>query len=181
MTNITTHLSNPFHPYTEQELADAFDNNAQGGNPFGVKISAYNKMPKVKEAILLNVKKGLEDAGVASRMAAANTLAVKNAHGRRGPQRLPGAPETIGTTSDNFENTATLKNPNPPTPHFRVASGAKNEWTNEYYIFHWNDDAPAMKVERFIDSERAAANIVPLDEARKLWATLASQGFERTE
>ncbi|GAF86019.1 unnamed protein product, partial [marine sediment metagenome] len=149
MTHIATHLSNPFHPYTERELCDAFDNDIPaGGNPQGVKISAYNKMPKVKEAILLNVKLSLEKAGVRSQMVAGalgdedGVLTVKQS------KKLPGTPETLGTTLANFNKTATLKNPNPPID---AVTGENSGWENEYYIFQWNDGAAAMKVERYIN------------------------------
>ncbi|GAG40929.1 unnamed protein product, partial [marine sediment metagenome] len=90
---------------------------------------------------------------------------------------MPGDPETAGTTPDNFTHSATLKNPNPP---IHAVAGERSGWKNEYYIFLWNDDAPAMKVERYINDEVAAANIMPFSEARKLWTELAAHGFERS-
>lgn len=44
-----------FHPFTEQQLIDAFhaDPNIDG---MGVRIEAYDRMPLVREAILLNVR-----------------------------------------------------------------------------------------------------------------------------
>ena len=48
-------MNTRFLPFTEQELIDAFhaDPNIDG---MGLRIEAYDRMPLVREAILLNVK-----------------------------------------------------------------------------------------------------------------------------
>ena len=48
-------MNTRFLPFTEQELIDAFhaDANIDG---MGIRIEAYDRMPLVREAILLNVK-----------------------------------------------------------------------------------------------------------------------------
>ncbi len=48
-------MNTRFHPFTEKQLIDAFhaDPNIDG---MGIRIEAYDRMPLVREAILLNVK-----------------------------------------------------------------------------------------------------------------------------
>ena len=54
-------MNTRFLPFTEQELIDAFhaDPNIDG---MGIRIEAYDRMPLVREAILLNVKNQLLEA-----------------------------------------------------------------------------------------------------------------------
>ncbi len=54
-------MNTRFLPFTEQELIDAFhaDPNIDG---MGIRIEAYDRMPLVREAILLNVKTQLLEA-----------------------------------------------------------------------------------------------------------------------
>ena len=57
-------MNTRFLPFTEQELIDAFhaDPNIDG---MGIRIEAYDRMPKVREAILLNVRDQLLKAQTA--------------------------------------------------------------------------------------------------------------------
>lgn len=57
-------MNTRFLPFTEQELIDAFhaDPNIDG---MGIRIEAYDRMPLVREAILLNVKAQLLKAQAA--------------------------------------------------------------------------------------------------------------------
>jgi len=50
-----------FHPFSEQQLIDAFhaDPNIDG---MGIRIEAYDRMPLVREAILLEVRTQLMKA-----------------------------------------------------------------------------------------------------------------------
>ena len=54
-------MNTRFLPYTERELIDAFhaDPNIDG---MGIRIEAYDRMPLVREAILLNVRDQLLEA-----------------------------------------------------------------------------------------------------------------------
>ncbi len=57
-------MNTRFLPFTEQELIDAFhaDPNIDG---MGIRIEAYDRMPLVREAILLNVRDQLLKAQAA--------------------------------------------------------------------------------------------------------------------
>lgn len=139
-----------------KQLEHAFDNDIpKGANPHGAKISGWDRMPLVKEGILLNVKKALEAAGLS-----------------------PYDDWRQGSTANPILKRAYLHNPNPP---ITAMTGVRSGWKNEYYRFTWSDGAKEIIVERFMNDEIIAQNDLPIDEARKLWEELTAHGFERKD